>query len=172
MFAHFPAMIPKSHSASSPLAPELFASTSTMSQPSTQGKESSSQFRSALPATSFPDSKCQAFERSSPLHELNSCRRNQRPGVRRALSLGLGGSAKSSYSHWHSPTGRRLRPLKEQREQMQQGCQIKVLAVTAIEAFAHKPNESFNADANIGHRFAILMANVGALRPYRASGAG
>jgi hypothetical protein len=35
-----------------------------------------------------------------------------------------------------------------------------------------KPNKSFNADANIGHGFAILMANVGALRPYRASGAG
>jgi len=28
------------------------------------------------------------------------------------------------------------------------------------------PNESFNADANIGHGFAIFMANVGALRPY------
>jgi hypothetical protein len=55
---------------------------------------------------------------------------------------------------------------------MRQGCQIKVLAVPAVEAFAHKPNESFNADANIGHRFAILMANVGALRPCRASGAG
>jgi hypothetical protein len=55
---------------------------------------------------------------------------------------------------------------------MQQGCQIKVLAVHAIGAIAHKPNESFNADANIGHRFAILMANVGALRPSRASGAG
>jgi hypothetical protein len=39
-------------------------------------------------------------------------------------------------------------------------------------AFAPQPNETFNADANIGHRFAILMANVGALRPYRASGAG
>jgi hypothetical protein len=39
-------------------------------------------------------------------------------------------------------------------------------------AYAPKPNESFNADANIGHRVAILMANVGALRPYRASGAG
>jgi len=39
-------------------------------------------------------------------------------------------------------------------------------------ALVHKPNESFNADANIGHRFAILMANVGALRPCRASGAG
>ena len=37
---------------------------------------------------------------------------------------------------------------------------------------APQPNESFNADANIGHRFAILMANVGALRPYWASGAG
>jgi hypothetical protein len=39
-------------------------------------------------------------------------------------------------------------------------------------AFAPQPNETFNADANIGHRFAILMANVGTLRPYRASGAG
>jgi hypothetical protein len=39
-------------------------------------------------------------------------------------------------------------------------------------AYAPQPNESFNADANIGHRFAILMANVGALRPFRASGAG
>jgi hypothetical protein len=39
-------------------------------------------------------------------------------------------------------------------------------------AFAPQPNETFNADANIGHRSAILMANVGALRPYRASGAG
>jgi hypothetical protein len=39
-------------------------------------------------------------------------------------------------------------------------------------ASAPQPNETFNADANIGHRFAILMANVGALRPYRASGAG
>jgi hypothetical protein len=38
--------------------------------------------------------------------------------------------------------------------------------------FARQPNESFNADANIGHRFAILMANVGALRPCRASDAG
>jgi hypothetical protein len=39
-------------------------------------------------------------------------------------------------------------------------------------AYAPQPNETFNADANIGHRFAILMANVGALRPFRASGAG
>jgi hypothetical protein len=39
-------------------------------------------------------------------------------------------------------------------------------------AFAPQPNETFNADANIGHGFAIFMANVGALRPYRASGAG
>jgi len=38
--------------------------------------------------------------------------------------------------------------------------------------YAPQPNETFNADANIGHRVAILMANVGALRPYRASGAG
>jgi hypothetical protein len=41
-----------------------------------------------------------------------------------------------------------------------------------IRAYVPQPNESFNADANIGHRYAILMANVGALRPYRASGAG
>jgi hypothetical protein len=34
-----------------------------------------------------------------------------------------------------------------------------------------QPNETFNADANIGHRFAILMANVSALRASR-SGAG
>jgi hypothetical protein len=44
--------------------------------------------------------------------------------------------------------------------------------VLPLSAFAPQPNESFNADANIGHRFAILMANVGALRPCRASGAG
>jgi hypothetical protein len=46
-----------------------------------------------------------------------------------------------------------------------------MLAKTPFHS-AHQPNESFNADANIGHRFAILMANVGALRPCRASGAG
>jgi hypothetical protein len=40
-----------------------------------------------------------------------------------------------------------------------------------ICAYAPQPNETFNADANIGHRFAILMANVGALRASR-SGAG
>jgi hypothetical protein len=39
-------------------------------------------------------------------------------------------------------------------------------------AYAPQPNETFNADANIGHRVAILMANVGTLRPCRASGAG
>jgi hypothetical protein len=38
-------------------------------------------------------------------------------------------------------------------------------------AYVPQPNESFNADANIGHRFAILMANVGTLRATR-SGAG
>ncbi len=36
---------------------------------------------------------------------------------------------------------------------------------------APQPNCRFNADANIGHRFAILMAYVGALQP-SASGAG
>jgi len=34
-----------------------------------------------------------------------------------------------------------------------------------------KPNWSFNADANTGHGFAILMASVGAQRASR-SGAG
>ena len=37
--------------------------------------------------------------------------------------------------------------------------------------YAPQPNWGFNADANIGHRFAILMAYVGALQP-SASGAG
>jgi hypothetical protein len=41
----------------------------------------------------------------------------------------------------------------------------------AYPAYVPQPNESFNADANIGHRFAILMANVSALRASR-SGAG
>lgn len=36
---------------------------------------------------------------------------------------------------------------------------------------SYKPNVTFNADANMGHRFAILMAHVGALRP-SGSGAG
>jgi hypothetical protein len=29
-----------------------------------------------------------------------------------------------------------------------------------------RPNWSFNADANTGHAFGILLASVGALRPY------
>jgi hypothetical protein len=37
--------------------------------------------------------------------------------------------------------------------------------------YAHKPNWRFNADANTGHGFAILLASVGALRASR-SGAG
>jgi hypothetical protein len=37
--------------------------------------------------------------------------------------------------------------------------------------FAPQANSRFNADANTGHRFAILMASVGALRASR-SGAG
>ena len=36
---------------------------------------------------------------------------------------------------------------------------------------APQPNWGFNADANIGHRFAILMAYVGTLRT-SCSGAG
>jgi hypothetical protein len=38
-------------------------------------------------------------------------------------------------------------------------------------AFAPQPNWRFNADANTGHGFAILLASVGALRASR-SGAG
>jgi hypothetical protein len=37
--------------------------------------------------------------------------------------------------------------------------------------YAPQPNCRFNADANTGHRFAILMASAGALRASR-SGAG
>ena len=37
--------------------------------------------------------------------------------------------------------------------------------------YAPQPNWGFNADANIGHRFAILMAYVGTLRT-SCSGAG
>jgi hypothetical protein len=59
----------------------------------------------------------------------SSCRRNVRPGVRRALFPGLGSSTKSGYSLRHSPTGRRPSPKQEQREPMQQGCQISLLAV-------------------------------------------
>lgn len=33
-------------------------------------------------------------------------------------------------------------------------------------AYAPQPNKSFNADANTAHSFAILLASVGALRPY------
>jgi predicted nucleotidyltransferase len=36
-------------------------------------------------------------------------------------------------------------------------------------AFAGKPNGTFNADANTGHGFAVLLASVGALRPYQAA---
>lgn len=38
-------------------------------------------------------------------------------------------------------------------------------------AFAPQPNLGFNADANIGHGFAIFMAYVGTLQP-SVSGAG
>jgi hypothetical protein len=36
----------------------------------------------------------------------------------------------------------------------------------ANHIICHQPNESFNADANTGHGFAIFLASVGALRPY------
>jgi hypothetical protein len=38
-------------------------------------------------------------------------------------------------------------------------------------AYVHQPNSAFNADANKGHGFAIVLALVGALRP-SGSGAG
>jgi len=37
--------------------------------------------------------------------------------------------------------------------------------VSRCRAYAPQPNVTFNADANMGRRFAILMAHVGALRP-------
>ena len=48
-----------------------------------------------------------------------------------------------------------------------------VLGLRAATLFhsAPQPNCRFNSDANIGHRFAILMAYAGALQP-SASGAG
>ena len=46
-----------------------------------------------------------------------------------------------------------------------------MIANSNHRAYAPQPNWGFNADANIGHRFAILMAAVGALQP-SASGAG
>jgi hypothetical protein len=49
----------------------------------------------------------------------------------------------------------------------------KMLAMSAKTPFhsAPQPNWAFNADANTGHGFAILLASVGALRASR-SGAG
>jgi hypothetical protein len=44
-------------------------------------------------------------------------------------------------------------------------------STTEVPSFAQRSNWRFNADANIGHRFAILMAHVGTLRASR-SGAG
>ena len=41
-----------------------------------------------------------------------------------------------------------------------------------ISAYAPQPNCRFNSDANMGHRFAILMVHVGAVRPCRGPGAG
>jgi hypothetical protein len=35
-------------------------------------------------------------------------------------------------------------------------------------AYAHQPNWAFNVDANSGHAFGILLAAVGALRPFGA----
>ena len=40
-----------------------------------------------------------------------------------------------------------------------------------VSAYAPQPNWGFNADANIGHAFGILMAYVGTLRT-SCSGAG
>ena len=46
-----------------------------------------------------------------------------------------------------------------------------VIVNLSYPAYVHQPNCRFNADANMGHCFAILMAHVGALRASR-SGAG
>ena len=45
------------------------------------------------------------------------------------------------------------------------------MAVKALFHYAPQPNWWFNADANIGHGFAIFMAYVGTLRT-SCSGAG
>jgi hypothetical protein len=55
--------------------------------------------------------------------------------------------------------------------QFQAKHQMQAKLVKPTFHFAPQPNCRFNADANIGHRFAILMAYVGALQP-SASGAG
>jgi hypothetical protein len=70
------------------------------------------------------------------------------PGVRRALFAGLGSSEQSGYSHWHSPTGRRQKLKKEQREQMQQSTGIRLSAVRTVVAYAGKPNNTLHSDAN------------------------
>jgi len=49
--------------------------------------------------------------------------------------------------------------------------QFQAMQVIPPFHYAPQPNCRFNADANTGHRFAILMASVGALRASR-SGAG
>ena len=45
--------------------------------------------------------------------------------------------------------------------------QIQAMSANTPFHYAPQPNCRFNADANMGHRFAILMAHVGALRASR-----
>ena len=52
-----------------------------------------------------------------------------------------------------------------------QHLKMKARSTTTPFHCAPQPNCGFNADANIGHAFGILMAYVGALQP-SASGAG
>ncbi len=56
-------------------------------------------------------------------------------------------------------------------KQQEQHLRMQAKSTTPSIHYAPQPNCGFNADANIGHRFAILMAYVGALQP-SASGAG
>ena len=51
---------------------------------------------------------------------------------------------------------------------MSDSAKIQAVARSGNFHYAPQPNCRFNADANMGHRFAILMAHVGALRASRS----
>jgi hypothetical protein len=114
----------------------------------------------------------QAFDCSGPLHEqefMQTERATRRSAgiVSRPWKLDKIRLQSSAFAHRASA---KSEARTEGANAARLSNQLVGRAVTV--APAHKPNESFNADANIGHGFAIFMANVGALRPYRASGAG
>ena len=88
------------------------------------------------------------------------------PGLRRAWLWGL-------VQRWNHATLNASRPegAGQGRSKSTKGANAARLFNQAVcraitVAYAHKPNKSFNADANISHGFAIFMANVGALRPF------